>query len=89
MGIAHSGTDLIPLLHATPAECLLLDLMMPGRHGLALLPMILRIQPALKIVVLTMLVDRVVAEACRRGTPRRDLTSPSRRRRSHRRRIAT
>jgi DNA-binding NarL/FixJ family response regulator len=64
VALAHSGDDLLPILRTTPADCLLLDLMMPGQHGLALLPVIRRIQPALKIVILTMLLDREVAQAC-------------------------
>jgi DNA-binding NarL/FixJ family response regulator len=67
VGMAHSGTDLLPILRTAPADCLLLDLMMPGQNGFSLLPLIRRIQPALKIVVLTMLVDRVIAEACLRA----------------------
>lgn len=63
VGMVHSGTELLPPLAVTPADCLLLDLLMPGQHGLALVPAIRRIQPDLRIVVLTMLVDRRVAEA--------------------------
>jgi DNA-binding NarL/FixJ family response regulator len=66
VAVAHAGNQLLAILRDTPAECLLLDLLLPDRMGLALLPHIRQIQPALKIVVVTMLVDRSLADACLR-----------------------
>ena len=63
VGVAYAGDELLSLLRATPADCLLLDLSFPGRSGLDVLPEIQALQPDLKIVVLTMHVDRVLAEA--------------------------
>jgi DNA-binding NarL/FixJ family response regulator len=63
VGVAYAGDELLSLLRSTPADCLLLDLSFPGRSGLDILPEIQSLQPDLKIVVLTMHVDRVLAEA--------------------------
>ncbi|MFI5208523.1 MAG: response regulator, partial [Gemmatimonadales bacterium] len=38
VGVAHDGEALLALLRKTDADCLLLDLGMPGRNGLELLP---------------------------------------------------
>ena len=63
VGVAYAGEELLELLRTTPADCLLLDLSFPGRSGLDMLPDIRALQPDLRIVVLTMHVDRILAEA--------------------------
>jgi DNA-binding NarL/FixJ family response regulator len=63
VGVAYKGDDLLELLRATPADCLILDLSLPGRSGIDLLPDIRRVQPGLRILVVTMHVDRILAEA--------------------------
>ena len=63
VGVAYAGDELLGLLRSTTADCLLLDLSFPGRSGLDILPEIQALQPDLRIVVLTMHVDRVLAEA--------------------------
>ena len=63
VGVAYAGDELLALLRHTPADGLLLDLSLPGRSGLELLPDIHAIQPDLKVLVLTMHVDRILAEA--------------------------
>lgn len=63
VGVAHSGVELLALLPHQPAECLLLDLAMPDRNGLELIPDIRRIQPDLRILIVTMHMDRVLADA--------------------------
>ena len=63
VGVAYAGDELIELLQGTPADCLMLDLSLPGRSGIDLLPDIRRLQPDLKILVVTMHVDRILAEA--------------------------
>jgi DNA-binding NarL/FixJ family response regulator len=62
VGIAHSGTELLALLATTDADCLLLDLAMPGRNGLDLMPDIRALRPDMKVIVVTMHLDRVLAE---------------------------
>ncbi len=63
VGVAYAGDELLEVLRATPADGLVLDLSLPGRSGIDLLPDIRKIQPDLKILVLTMHVDRILAEA--------------------------
>jgi len=60
----HSAAELLALLPNTPADCLLLDLQMPERNGLDLIPDIHGIQGDLKILVVTMHVDHYLAAAC-------------------------
>ena len=57
MGASTSG------LGRRPADALPLDLSLPGRSGLDLLPEIRKLQPELKVLVGTMHVDRTLAEA--------------------------
>ena len=63
VGVAYAGDELLDLLRTTTADCLLLDLSFPGRSGLELLPDVHRIQPDLHVLILTMHVDRILAEA--------------------------
>lgn len=63
VGAAYAGDELLRLLASTPADCVLLDLSLPGRSGLDLLPDIRRLQPDVRVVILTMHVDRVLAQA--------------------------
>lgn len=63
VGVAYAGDELLDLLKTTQADCLLLDLSFPGRSGLDILPDIRALQPDLRIVILTMHVDRILAEA--------------------------
>ncbi len=62
-GTAHSGLELLALVSARRAHCLVLDLLLPGPTGLELIPMVLTKQPALRILVISMLVDPVFADA--------------------------
>ncbi len=65
-GIAVSGAALLTLLDASPVDCVLLDVSMPDRSGLDVLPELRRRWPALKIVMLTMHNDRALADAALR-----------------------
>ncbi len=62
-GTANSGDEILAALPGAKADALLLDLNMPGRSGLDLLPDLVRAHPELKILVVTMYVDRVLADA--------------------------
>jgi DNA-binding NarL/FixJ family response regulator len=63
VAVAYSGDQLLSLLRTRTADCLLLDLDMPGRNGLELVPLVRRMQPQLRILAVTMHVDRVLVEA--------------------------
>lgn len=70
VGTAGEGLELVAMLRRTPADCLLLDIMLPGRNGLELLPTLRRIQPQLRIVVVTMLADPALVAAALDGGAR-------------------
>jgi DNA-binding NarL/FixJ family response regulator len=63
VGVAYAGDELLEVLRRTTADCLILDLSLPGRSGIDLLPDIRKVQPGLRILVVTMHVDRILAEA--------------------------
>jgi len=62
VGVAHSGAELLTLLKHQDADCLLLDLAMPERNGIELIPDIQALRPALRILIVTMHLDRVLAD---------------------------
>ena len=62
---ASNGEELLLALQTTRADCLLLDLDMPGQHGLGLLPLIRKRHPNLHIIVLTMHSHGLVAASAR------------------------
>ena len=63
VAVAHSGKDLLKVLRKVRADCLLLDLSMPERNGLELLPDIRAIRPSLKVLVVTMHLEKTLAVA--------------------------
>lgn len=63
VGVAYAGDELLQLLRRTPADVVLLDLSLPGRGGLELLPEILALRPGIRVLVVTMYVDRILADA--------------------------
>ena len=62
VAVAYDATEVLAAVATTPADCLLLDLSLPGQNGLELLPHVQRISPALPVIVVTMHLDRAVAE---------------------------
>jgi DNA-binding NarL/FixJ family response regulator len=62
VGTASTGDGLCALASREPADCLVLGLMMPG-GGLELIPALRDLQPAAKIVIVTVLDDRAMARA--------------------------
>lgn len=63
LAVVHSGAELLGYLERTRVDCVLLDVSMPGQSGLDVLPELHRRWPELKILMLTMHADRVLAEA--------------------------
>lgn len=63
VGLAYTGAELLDVLHTVPADGLLLDISLPDRNGIEMLPEIHAIQPGLRVLVVTMHVDRTLAEA--------------------------
>lgn len=67
VGVAHNGEELLALARRVPADCLLLDLAMPGRSGLELLPEVRARHPKMRVLIVTMHVERIFADAAMRA----------------------
>ena len=63
VAIVHSGAELLGCLGRERPDCVLLDVSMPHQSGLDVLPELRRRWPALRVLMLTMHADRVLAEA--------------------------
>ena len=63
IGVGYSGEELLELLRTSDPDGLLLDLSLPGRNGLDLLPDITALRPRIRVLVVTMHSDRVLASA--------------------------
>lgn len=62
VGVVNDGREVIAEIARTRPDILLLDLSMPHRNGLELLPEITETYPALKVLIVTMHVDRALAD---------------------------
>lgn len=62
VGVVNDGREVIREIERQKPEILLLDLSMPHRNGLELLPDITAAFPALKVLIVTMHVDRALAD---------------------------
>ncbi len=71
VGTAFNVSDLISLARRREASCLLLDFEMPEKNGLELIPVLKRLHADLKIIIVTMLLDRGPHHPCRRRAVRR------------------
>ena len=67
IALAHDGVELLSLLSTTSADCLLLDLAMPGRSGIQLLPDVRAAAPGMRILILTMHNHPLLAHAALQG----------------------
>lgn len=63
VAVVHSGAELLRCLGRKRPDCVLLDLSMPEQSGLDILPELRRRWPALRVIMLTMHADRILAEA--------------------------
>jgi DNA-binding NarL/FixJ family response regulator len=62
VGVVNDGREVVDEIARTKPDILLLDLSMPHRNGLELLPEITAAYPALKVLIVTMHVDRALAD---------------------------
>ncbi|MEP7383693.1 MAG: response regulator transcription factor [Gemmatimonadota bacterium] len=62
VGVVNDGREVLSEIERTKPDILLLDLSMPHRNGLELLPEIASAYPDLKVLVVTMHVDRALAD---------------------------
>src|SRR5258706_642683 len=63
VAVVRSGGELVGSLDRLRVDCVLLDVSMPLQSGLDVLPELRRRWPELKVLILTMHADRVLAEA--------------------------
>lgn len=70
VAVAYDAGEVLDRVATIAADCLLLDLSLPGQNGLELLPHIQRIAPALPVIVVTMHLDRAVADTAMQGGAR-------------------
>jgi DNA-binding NarL/FixJ family response regulator len=63
IGVAGSAPALRELLRSHDADCVLLDLTMPGLNGLELIPELRAAHPGMRILIVTMHLDRALADA--------------------------
>jgi DNA-binding NarL/FixJ family response regulator len=63
VGVVQDGRDVTDAVRAKKPDLLLLDLSMPHRNGLDLLPELVKAFPSLKVLIVTMHVDRAMADA--------------------------
>lgn len=62
VGVVNDGREVISQIESTKPDIVLLDLSMPHRNGLDLIPDIAKLFPKLFILVVTMHVDRALAD---------------------------
>jgi DNA-binding NarL/FixJ family response regulator len=62
VGVVNDGRELIATMDRTKPDVLLLDLSMPHVNGLELLPQVVQRAPSLKVLVVTMHLDRTLAD---------------------------
>ena len=63
-GIAASGAELMALLGTATADCVLLEVGLVNPSGLEVLKTIHALHPGLKVLVLTIYEDRLIADTC-------------------------
>lgn len=63
VAVAGGGADLLEILRRSSADCVLMDFAMPEHNALDLIPRVLSQAPELKIIVVTMVSDPVLAHA--------------------------
>jgi len=61
-GIAHDGEHALPMVEQLSPDVVLLDLSLPGRTGMEVLLDLVRIRPGLPVVIVTMHIDRILAD---------------------------
>ncbi|MGQ0766456.1 MAG: response regulator transcription factor [Gemmatimonadota bacterium] len=61
-GVVNDGREVLEAIRRTSPDVLLLDLSMPHRNGLDLIPEIRELAPTVKILIVTMHVDRALAD---------------------------
>lgn len=63
VAVAHTATEIIAAVAEHQPDLLLLDLSLPERNGMEIIPDVLKAAPQVRIIVVTMHLDRVLADA--------------------------
>src|SRR5512135_3344011 len=63
VGVADSVAGMLDLLKTCACDCVLLDLTMPGLNGLEIIPELRTSHPTMRILIVTMHLDRALADA--------------------------
>jgi two-component system nitrate/nitrite response regulator NarL len=61
--VAHNAADIVTAVAQHQPDLLLLDLSLPEKSGLDILPDVRRAAPSMRVIVVTMHLDRVLADA--------------------------
>lgn len=64
VAVAYAADEIIAAAGAHQPDLLLLDLSLPERNGLEIIPDVRRAAPLTRIIIVTMHLDRVLAESC-------------------------
>src|SRR5687767_13000885 len=62
VGVVNDGRDLLSAIDRSKPDVILLDLSMPNVNGLELIPQVVEHAPSVRILVVTMHVDRALAD---------------------------
>lgn len=62
IAVAYTATEIVDAICEHRPDLLLLDLSLPGRNGLELIPEVRTLSPATRIIVVTMHLDRLLAD---------------------------
>lgn len=62
VAVAHTAVEILAAVSAHRPDLLLLDLSLPERNGLEIIPDVRKLSPATRIIVVTMHLDRTLAE---------------------------
>ena len=64
VAVAHTADEIIAAVREHQPDLLLLDLSLPERNGLEIIPDVRRAAPLTRIIVVTMHLDRVLSDSC-------------------------
>ena len=73
---ASSGDEAIRIIQRQKIVCMLLDVRMPGRSGIDLVPQVIELEPAIAILMLTAVNDATTAALCMQRGAMDYLTKP-------------
>lgn len=63
VAVAHTAAEIVAAVTEHQPDLLLLDLSLPERNGLEIIPDVLRLAPRMRVIVVTMHLDRVLADS--------------------------